>query len=868
MKKNLLKFFCLLGLGSFPLPMMAEGCDKQVSACNFEFKDEFIGKGSIEDVMTNGYASSKIIVDGKVFSPLSDTTNEDVAFYGITSNPHDVDPNYIDLDKNMFIAHIPLNDGDYSMKNLFTYKVSGLKPGSDYEVSFNIHMVNAKGEDLAGYMIPIDIFAGVLYNPVSSKIQNVERVTLEPGKSQKVTLKGSLTDKLDYLTLDVYSGYTCVGGTTIGISDIEVKGCYAAPRPLSDNGLEVCVGDPTILSLDHDYGANTFEWMMKSPGGEFKSVGNNKKLQISLDEMGKYLFYCNTDDITSDTIAIYSMVCCEMDVNQNIVPLPRMDIIYEDFGYFIDEHTYVDSKGNVTVTPDSYVPERADVNWNLTELSNMVFDSVGSFNDGYYAVVVPRSSGITAGNNTSLSWFNGVSSDHSIFRTDKKNGAALFVNVADNYKGAIYSKTIDDQEICIGKELRGEVCIANFSGVDDPVVALQLKDGETGEVLCRTEGTAKANSGWIKLSFQHVLEHNVYPLIFEVLTIGDSWARGNDLIIDDIRLLTCVTPNVALFADESFDNDDIIIRKDTNIVLTTSDTKTLENYYENKYQFLFQQSTDNKNWTNVSEPTSENICTIKSTDLIADTSYFRVVVAPDALIGDIYDAPNSVSYDEICRVYSISNDPLRIIRSIPECDIPAPKLITQENQHFNEGYLEIMGPTLRQSYYSEDSLKKVGHDIYLTYFDEYIIKSDEKYGLLWSQTGGDPWTDETPVVDVSKSEHQYMSYLEEIGYNGYLFYVKQTDGECESEPIKLIVIEVEITDSENIAGNKALPYYIDGDKLVVNAEAGSIVSLYTQLGQKIAEKKVFGDRVEFATKDQSIVILVVDGIAYKVVVKK
>ena len=65
-----------------------------------------------------------------------------------------------------------------------------------------------------------------------------------------------------------------------------------------------------------------------------------------------------------------------------------------------------------------------------------------------------------------------------------------------------------------------------------------------------------------------------------------------------------------------------------------------------------------------------------------------------------------------------------------------------------------------------------------------------------------------------------------------------------------------------------MPYYIDGDKLVVDAEAGSIVSLYTQLGQKIAEKKVIGDRVEFATKDQSIVILVVDGIAYKVVVKK
>lgn len=853
--------FCLLGFGQLSMPMMAEGCDMLVSACHFEFKDESIGNGSIEDVVTNGYASSKIIVDKNTFSPLVDT-NVDFAFYGITSNPHDVDPNYIDLDKNMYIVHIPMNDGDYSMKNLFTYKVSGLKPGSDYEVSFNIHMVNAKGEDLAGYLTPIDILAGVLYSPISSKIQNVESVTLEPGKSQKVTLKGALTDKLDYLTLDVYSGYTCVGGTTIGISDIEVKGCYAAPRPLSDKGLEVCVGDPINLSLDHDYGANTFEWMMKSPSGEFKSVGNKKKLQISLDKMGDYLFYCNTDEIMSDTITISSILCCEI----NGIPLPRTDLIYEDFGYFIDEHTYVDSKGNVTITPDSYVPERADVNWNLTELSNMVFDSVGSFNEGFYGVVVPTPQGIVQNNGTYASWFNGVSSDHSIYRTDKKNGAALFVNVENNYKGAIYSKSIDDQEICKGKELSGEVYIANFSGVDDPVVALQLKDGATGEVLCRTEGTAKANSGWIKLSFQHVLEHNVYPLIFEVLTIGDSWARGNDLIIDDIRLMTCVTPNVALFADESFDNDDIIIRKDTNIVLTTSDTKILESYYGNNRLFLFQQSVDNKNWTNVSEPTSKNFCTINSSDLIADTSYFRVVVAPDAFMGDIYDDPNSVSYDEICRVYSISNDPLKIIRSIPECDIPAPTLITQENQHFNEGYLEIMGPTLRQRVYYGDSLKNVDHDIYLTSFDEYIIKSDEKYGLLWSQTGGDPWTDETPVVDVSTSD-PYMSYLEEIGFNGYLFYVKQTNGKCESAPIKLIVIEVEITDSENIAGNKALLYYIDGDKLVVNAEDGSIVSLYTQLGQKIAEKKVFGDGVEFAVKDQSIFILVVDGIAYKVVIK-
>ena len=48
----------------------------------------------------------------------------------------------------------------------------------------------------------------------------------------------------------------------------------ASPRPLSSNGSEVCVGDPTILSLDQNYGVSTFEWMMKSPGGEFKSVGN------------------------------------------------------------------------------------------------------------------------------------------------------------------------------------------------------------------------------------------------------------------------------------------------------------------------------------------------------------------------------------------------------------------------------------------------------------------------------------------------------------------------------------------------------------------------------------------------------------------
>ena len=864
MRKGLQKFFFLFGLGLFSQPMMAESCDMLVSACNFEFKADSIGNGSIEDVVTNGYASSKIIVDKNTFSPLSDT-NEDFAFYGITSNPHDVDPKYIDLDKNMYVVHIPSNDVDYSMKRLFTYKVSGLKPGSDYEVSFNIHMVNAKAEDLnVSYFIPIEISAGILYDPIYSKMQISESVSLEPGKSQKVTLKGALTDKLDYLTLDVYSGYTCVGGTTIGISDIEVKGCYAAPRPLSDKGLEVCVGDPTILSLDHDYGANTFEWMMKSPGGEFKSVSNEKNLHITLDETGDYLFYCNTDEVISDTITISSIVCCEI----NGIPLPRMEIINEDFGYFIDEHTYVDSKGNVTITPDSYAPERADVSWNLAELSNMVFDSVGSFNDGFYGVVVPRESGIKAGDNTSLSWFNGVSSDHSIFSTGKKNGAALFVNVAYNYKGAIYSKSIDDQEFCKGKELSGEVYIANFSGVDDPVVALQLKDGATGEVLCRTEGTAKANSGWIKLSFQHVLEHNVYPLIFEVLTIGDSWVRGNDLIIDDIRLMTCVTPNVALFADESFDNDDIIIRKDTNIVLTTSDTKTLEKYYENNHQFLFQQSADNKKWTNVSEPTSENICTIKSTDLIADTSYFRVVVVPQSEMDFIYENPNSVSYDEVCRIYSISQKSVKIISLIPECDIPAPKLITQENQHFNEGYLEIMGPTLRQRVYYGDSLKNVDHDIYLTSFDEYIIKSDEKYGLLWSQTGEDPWTDETPVVDVSKSEHQYMSYLEEIGFNGYLFYVKQTNGKCESAPIKLIVIEVEITDSENIADNKALSYYVDGDKLVVNAEDGSVASLYTQLGQKIAEKKVFGNRVEFATKDQSIVILVVDGIANKVVMKK
>ena len=133
-----------------------------------------------------------------------------------------------------------------------------------------------------------------------------------------------------------------------------------------------------------------------------------------------------------------------------------------------------------------------------------------------------------------------------------------------------------------------------------------------------------------------------------------------------------------------------------------------------------------------------------------------------------------------------------------ECNVEAPKLVSVKPEYQSYG-LVIEGPTLRKSSHgydefsgvTEDSILKVNKNFYITSFDEYVVKTDDSYQLLWSKTENGPWVLGTPSVDVSKGDLE-LQELEEVHGEGYVFYVKQTNGECMSEAVKLVVVYMDI----------------------------------------------------------------------------
>ena len=130
-----------------------------------------------------------------------------------------------------------------------------------------------------------------------------------------------------------------------------------------------------------------------------------------------------------------------------------------------------------------------------------------------------------------------------------------------------------------------------------------------------------------------------------------------------------------------------------------------------------------------------------------------------------------------------------------ECNVEAPKLVSVEQ----EGYLVIEGPTLRKSSHgygetsgvTEDSILKINKNFYITSFDEYVVKTNDSYQLLWSKTENGPWVLGAPSVDV-RNDDLGLQELEDVHGEGYVFYVKQTNGECMSEAVKLVVVYMDI----------------------------------------------------------------------------
>ncbi|MCQ2191486.1 MAG: hypothetical protein MJZ23_01305 [Paludibacteraceae bacterium] len=750
MTRKFKNLFCMLGLGLLAQTAMAEGCDVVVGGTDFVDKaqSDTLLVGDFNQLITKGVDGGKfgsgILVHADSAQQL--TNNYEFSAYGVTTNTQLIDPTYNKVE-NALVLHLS-SDAKGGDQLLFTYQVNGLKPGSDYEVSFTVTLLNGPENELAKELEKryklgqsgINVYTNPDgYGNSGTKPAGMTDADLSFNKKYviPVTIKGTLKAHEESVQLYLKTNYNFSAGLTLAISDLTVKGCYDS-KVISNDGLNVCLGEQALFTLDKDYEAATYKWMMQAPDeSSFYEIGNEKQVSFEIEEEGAYTIFCELDGMTTKPVEVNAKVCC---INDEGNPLPRQKIFQEDFGYFTDLRTYVDANGNVTITPDTFAPERADVNWNLSALAPMTFDYKGQINDGYYGVIVPHLAGGYYQDVSGLSlatWMSGVKSDHSSLETGKKGGAALFMNVADMFTGVFFSKKITG--LCAYKSLTAETYIANLSGGTDPEVELRIRNAKTLETIASKRAIAVSSMEWepLYLNFNNA---DAEEILFELLTVGgegDStgryWKVGDDLIVDDIRLWACVTPNITLFAN---------VESKGEITLEAPASKILKGYYSGNEHYLYQLSTDGKNWQNIAKPTTDSKYVIATKELAADTNYYRVVVA-DKMVLDLFaEYANAPDGNDICRNFSVSS-PIKVV-----------------------------------------------------------------------------------------SERDLLS-----------------------EPTVL-------------GETEATSYYIADGKLVVNATEGSQVALYTPLGLTIASEKATSNSLTFNTKGQDIVILVVDGKAYKVVTRK
>ncbi len=664
----------LLVLQAFiPLNVSAQaGCSVVVGGTDFVDKahSDTLWAGNFNQLITKG-------PDGSTFgsgilahadSAQQLTNNYEFSAYGVTTNTQIIDSTYNKVE-NALVLHVS-SDAKGGDQLLFSYQVDGLKPGSDYEVSLTVTLLNGPDNELAkelekAYKLGqagINVYTNPNgYGNNGTKPAGMTDADLSFNKKYviPVTIKGTLKDNEESVKLYLKTNYNFSPGLTLAVSDLTVKGCYA-PKVISNQGMEVCQGEQVLFSLDKEYNAESYEWMMKEPGGSYTSVGTGKSIYKELKKDGTYSVYCVVNGVKAEAVEVKTKVCC---VDEKGNAMSRLNVFNEDFGYFTDPHTYEDSKGNVTKTPATYAPERANVSWDLTTETKMKFDSNGQINDGYYGVVVPRPGGgyyQDISGNSMATWMNGVKSDHSSLETGKKGGAALFMNVTENYTGVIFSRKIE--KLCADKEIFFETYIANMSDGTNPEVTINIKDAKTNKILESSKATAVKSKGWTRVNIDGLKVPASSPdVILEVLSTGGEgdlsgqfWKQGNDLIIDDIRFMVCSPPSVDIYSNDYSFAADTTICGDGKIKIGAQASEMLKTFFGGKPSYLYQTSTDGETWKNMTGITSEDVYTVNTKDYPGETNYFRVVVATADGLNQFLENPSLADYEDPCRAYSIS----------------------------------------------------------------------------------------------------------------------------------------------------------------------------------------------------------------------
>lgn len=689
----------------------------------------FIG---IDEIKMTGVLGGTLEVYGTQTSDINDigydydsngnavaSTFHDSELVAITKNPKMLDSlHYID-DKNedWGVVWSRFKKGTAN-KTIMSYRVEGLKPNSSVRVIIKYRSVidpDADGYDKlkcaqnGSQLTSIKVAENPdMYNLTAGQdapqLKHGESGTYDNGKIMGSSASSGKADAAGSFFLNVnmtmqFMGKNCA---SIEITSIEIYGTID-PQIYSQEGENVCAGEIANLKAKDVFLDAKYQWYddgkaiagATSPNYSFETTATGKTSALHLN-----VTY-NGVTFKSNTLTINAEKCCEIINEEGVSATTSRKIVFkEDFGEFdLSDRTgstyrvwdYSDIANPVQVTKKTTTPFRYELD---DAPLGCTFREKGAIEDGEYAVA-----GVLTGyvpykgmDGAKLEWANGLHGiDHSTTGTipfdhsDKPEGCCLLVNCKDQTAGQnIYEREITN--LCENRQLFFECYISIFTssaaGAYNPVdVTVRLTEiGNATNVIEKSATQTLLDDGgtggWLKISGQIFLEKGS-AVRLEIVNNVNTDQNGNDLVIDDITLLTCAAPSLQAYFDSiSTTNTTTCDGDDINII--AKPTKLLTDHFGSKIRYLYQWTLtpDNKkSWKRIDEPTDELKMNV-SADLFAglqsgDKIYFRAIAGSDYTLSNTTD--EDFNPNDPCATYSVS-EPIVCKIDCPTCTAPADKI--------------------------------------------------------------------------------------------------------------------------------------------------------------------------------------------------
>jgi hypothetical protein len=665
----------------------------------------------LNDIVQYGFQTGSLNIN----RPIAPNVNAGVfnngttEYYAITDNPYKLDnalynniatPDY----------QLVLNGATSTPKNYLTYNVSGLQPGSNVEVRIRYCNPFSSSQATCG---PGEIVSarGVInpdqYNTNNglegqqvsrTNCANLLTITQSTNNSQAIGANGEMK-----FYLNAQQSGLC---KAIAITSIEIWGT-PAPKVLVAQGTDVCVGEQVAVSTTQDYNG-TYQWQFYN-GSTWSNIAGatNKSLLYDMPTtVGAYQFRAlitplpSGSVITSTPISVNTIVCCQ--VGSPPVNASRKTVFYDNFGRLNMANTagtsyyewdYSDVLNPVEVLKTTATPFR----WPITPapLGATFNGAPGPLNDGQYAVaafLTGYNYPIDGYNGARLEWANRVTGQTTIPNPDltydhsgQRDGGALFLNCPPNTQDQVlYSRNINN--LCFGKQLFFQCWIAVFTnsaaGTYNPVnIKVRLTDGGNPANVVEVTATAtrQADGGgvWVPINAQITLTGT--SVLMEIINNQNVSVNGNDLVLDDIKIMACSPPAIDLYFNLATLSQNLAICQNTDdVTLFTKATSLLNSYYGGNARYIFQWTKTplvTTSWQNLnaSPQTLDNftiadaLTTAPYTGFATgDKIYYRVIAASPTIFtaNNNFVGVDNANINDPCKDYSVS-PAIEVTKSCP-----------------------------------------------------------------------------------------------------------------------------------------------------------------------------------------------------------